>query len=186
VSKSKFFEKTLSTKRIYDGRIVSVREDEVELSNGKKSKREVVEHPGAVALIAITAKQELVLVKQFRKPVGKEVVEIPAGLANKGEKLADAAKRELEEETGFVAGSIKEILSAYSTPGYSSELIRYFLATDLTKKEQKSDEDELISVELVKIDDAVKRTREGKVTDNKTIVGINIAEKVASGQWKKI
>jgi ADP-ribose pyrophosphatase len=179
VGKSKFFEKTLSTKRIYDGRIVSLREEKVELPNGKSSLREVVEHPGAVTIVALTDKSEIVLVRQFRKPAEQELLEIPAGLVHKGEKPRDAAVRELEEETGYKAGKISEVISAFSSPGYSSEVIRYFLAKDLTKTSKNTDHDEFTSVELVPISKAFDLVRGGKIRDNKTIVGITIAEK-----WK--
>jgi len=178
VSKSKFYEKTLSSKRIYEGRIVSLRDDTVELPGGRKSHREIVEHPGAVAIAALTSDNKLVLIRQFRKPAEEELLEIPAGLVHKGESPQAAAARELEEEAGFKAGKITPLFAAYSSPGYSSEVIRYFLATDLVKTGQKNEEDEFIGVELVPVSDAFRLVEDGKIKDNKTIIGVMIAEKV--------
>jgi len=179
-------ERTISSKRIFKGRIVGLRDDTVELANGRKSQREIVEHAGAVAVIALTKNDEIVLIRQHRKPVEEDILEIPAGLFNKGERLEDAAARELEEETGFLARKITHVLDAYATPGYSTEMIRYFLAVDLKKTSQKTEEDEIISVEIVKMSDAFGKIVTGEIKDNKTIIGITIAEKYLSGQWKSI
>lgn len=149
---------------------------EIELSNGKISHREIVEHPGAVVVIGITSDKKLVLIKQFRKPVEEVIIEACAGLVNKGEKLIDAAKRELKEETGYDCGKIKQVLSAYTSPGYSTEMIHYFVATDLTAGSQRFDDDEKIDVFLLSIDEAKKQINDGKIKDNKTIVGIMLAD----------
>ena len=168
-------EKTLKTKRIYKGRIVGLREDTVKLDNGVVSKREIVEHPGAVAVIAITKDDKIVMIKQFRKPAEKVLLEIPAGLVHKGESDINGARRELTEETGYVAGKIKEIFGGYSSPGYSTEIITFFLATDLKKAKQNCDADEIIHVELCPVKKALKMLRVGKINDNKTAVGILMA-----------
>ena len=172
-----FTEKQISSRRIYKGRIVGLREDTVELPGGKVAKREIVEHPGAVAVIALTNKDEIVLIKQYRRPAQEVLLEVPAGLVHKDETPAEAAKRELEEETGFRAKNIKKIFESYASPGYSTEVIQYFLATDLEKKFQKTEEDELIAVELYKISDCYKMIKEDKIRDNKTIIGVMIAGK---------
>lgn len=172
-----FTEKQISSKRIYKGRIVGLREDTVELPGGKVAKREIVEHPGAVAIVAIANENKIVLIRQYRRPAEDVLLEIPAGLVHKGETPLDAAKRELEEETGFHAKNIKKIFEGYASPGYSTEVIQYFLATNLEKRSQKTEEDELIEVRLYKISDCFKMIKEGKIRDNKTIIGIMIAEK---------
>jgi ADP-ribose pyrophosphatase len=169
-------ETTVKSKRIYSGHLLGLREDEVKLDTGKISKREICEHPGAVAVIAVTKKKEIVLIRQFRKPAEKVMIEIPAGLIDKGEKPAAAAKRELEEETGYVAGKIKKVFSAYTTPGYSTEVLHYFLATDLKKSAQHYEEDEEIEVAVTPLKKAVEMAQKGKIADNKTIVGIAIAQ----------
>jgi len=169
------FEKTLKIRRIYKGRIVGLREDTVKLINGVISKREIVEHPGAVAVIALTNDNKIVLINQFRKPAEKILLEIPAGLAHKGEKLEAAARRELREETGYKAGKVRQVFSGYSSPGYSTEVIRFFLATDLKKVAQNCDVDEIINVKPFPIKQSFKMLRSGKIRDNKTAIGIMIA-----------
>lgn len=173
--KGKYFEKTLSTRWFHKGRIVSLREDLVKLPDGRTSKREIVLHPGAVAVVALTKENKMVFVKQFRKPTGEELLEIPAGLARKGESFKDAAGRELEEETGCRAKNIKPVLSAFSSPGYSSEVIRYFFARGLIKTRQGGDRDEFIDVKVLSVPKAMKMVFDGKIKDNKTIIGIFLA-----------
>jgi ADP-ribose pyrophosphatase len=170
-----FEEKTLRSEKIYSGRIISLRQDEVVLPNQKIAQREIVEHPGAVAVVALKGKGEMVLIRQFRKPVDAVIYEIPAGLAHSGEDLARAAQRELEEETGYVAGKIRPVLSAYTSPGYSTELLHYFLAEELTLKEQALDVDEIVKVEHLQIADARQKIKSGMIKDNKTIIGVMIA-----------
>lgn len=169
-------EKTLKSKKIYSGHLLNLREDLVRLSTGKVSRREICEHPGAVAIAALTDKGEIVLIRQYRKPAEQVLLEVPAGLFHKGENLRSAAKRELEEETGYSAGKIEQVFSAYTSPGYSTELIHYFLAKDLKKTAQHYEEDEHIEVQLVPIEKAFKMVKAGKINDNKTMVGIIIAK----------
>ena len=106
------------------------------------------------------------------------MIEIPAGLVKQGEKEEEAARRELEEETGFVAKNIKKVAAAYASPGYSSELIKYYLATGLVREKQKYDEDEHIKVEVLKVKDALLLIKKNQIRDNKTIIGINIARDI--------
>lgn len=179
MSKSRFYEKTIMTKHIYNGRIVSLREDTVRLASGVRSKREIVKHPGAVAVIALIEPGKIVLIRQFRKPAERELLEIPAGLVHKGERFSDAARRELEEETGFLARSISYLFSAYASPGYSSEIIRYFLAKSLVRTKQNTEEDEQILVKIMAVKAAVKLIDRGRIADNKTIIGIMLADKLS-------
>jgi len=166
------FERTLKKKRIYKGRIVGLREDTVRLSNKVISRREIVEHPGAVAIVAVTKDKKMVLISQFRKPAERTLLEIPAGLVHKGERAIDGARRELMEEAGYKAGRIREIFRGYSSPGYSTEVIRFYLAGNLEKVEQNCDSDEIIYVREYPIKKCLKMLRAGKIRDNKTAIGI--------------
>ncbi len=173
-------ERTLKTRRIFNGRIIGLREDTVKLDNGVISKREIVEHPGAVAIIAITKDKKMVLIRQFRKSAGKVLLEIPAGLVHKGESNINGAKRELTEETGYTAGKIKEVFAGYSSPGYSTEVISLYLATGLKKTKQSCDFDEIIKVELYSLEQCLKMLKSGKIKDNKTALGILLANYLIS------
>jgi len=161
--------------------MVGLRKDYVRLSNGRESTRVICEHPGAVAVIGITADKKLVFIRQYRRAPDKIMYEICAGLINKGESRAAAAKRELEEETGYVSGKIKYLTSAYTSPGYSTEIIHYFLATKLKKTVQKTDEDEIITVLTAEYSLCLKMIKSGLIKDNKTIAGILLA-----GQYAKL
>jgi len=169
-------EKTIKSKRIYSGHLLGLREDTVKLTTGRISRREICEHPGAVVIAALTAKKEIVLIRQFRKPAERVLLEVPAGLFHKGESLKQAALRELSEEAGYSAGKIEPVFSAYTSPGYSTEIIHYFLAEKLIKTAQHYEEDEQIEVELVPVEKAFKMVKAGRINDNKTIVGIIIAK----------
>jgi ADP-ribose pyrophosphatase len=166
------FERTIRSKKIFKGRIISLRVDDVKLSNGVLSKREIVEHPGAVAVIALTNDNKIILIKQFRKSAEQVMIEIPAGLVHKGERDIDGAKRELLEETGYKAGKIKKVFAGFSSPGFCTEVISFYLATGLTKAKQNCDVDEMIDVYFYKLKDALKLVKSGKVKDNKSIAGI--------------
>ena len=173
-------ERTISTKRIFKGRIVSLREDVVRLSNGVISKREIVEHPGAVAVIALTDDGKILIERQFRLSAKSVLFEIPAGLAHKGEDLAKAARRELIEETGYDARKIRKVFAGFSSPGYSTEVITFFVASGLKHVGQNLDVDEMIEVKKMSIKKCVQMIKSGKIRDNKTIAGVLFAS-----QWKK-
>ncbi|OGB87829.1 hypothetical protein A3J44_00100 [candidate division WOR-1 bacterium RIFCSPHIGHO2_02_FULL_45_12] len=168
-------EKHIKSESIYKGHLLGVRKDTVKTPGGREAVRDVVEHPGAVAIVAITDDQELVFVRQFRQPVGEIVLEIPAGVPKKGEAWLDAAKRELKEETGYRAGKIRKIFQAYTTPGYSNEVLEYYLAEDLVQLKPHPDEDEYVEVDLIDLETCVDMVKNGKINDNKTIIGIMIA-----------
>lgn len=178
----KLIETKKSSKKIFDGRLIKVKIDTVKLPDGKTSTREVVEHPGAVAVIALTNDNELVLVRQFRYPTNEILLEVPAGVPNKGEPLEKAARRELEEETGYYAKKIKKILSGYATPGYSNEVINFFIAEDLTLLKPNTDEDEFVEVDVVDLEALLDLAYAGKINDNKTIIGIMLADAYLKGK----
>jgi len=168
----KFQEETLPSLNIFKGRIINLREDKVSLPNGKITTREIIEHPGAVVVLAINKKKEIIMIKQFRKAAEEVIWELPAGTLEKNEKLIDCARRELEEETGYYSQKITKIITYFSTPGFSDEKLTFFIAEDLEKRNKNEDEDEFIQVENVKISDALKMIKENVIKDAKTIIGI--------------
>ncbi|UQZ77008.1 ADP-ribose pyrophosphatase [Niallia circulans] len=167
-------EKTLKTEHIYSGRIIQVQVDEVELPNGKTSTRELVKHPGAVAVIAITDDNKLVMVEQYRKPLEKVIVEIPAGKLEKDEEAALCARRELEEETGYECESLELVSSFYTSPGFADEIIHVYVAKGLKQKENAAglDEDEFVNVLEITLDEALEFIKEKRIFDAKTIFGV--------------
>lgn len=165
-------EKTMKTERIYEGRIVNLRVDTVELPDKKYCKREIVEHPGAVGIIPITSDKKIILVKQFRKPVEEVLLEIPAGKIEAKEEPSKCAIRELEEETGFTANKVKKLLEFYTTPGFSDEIMHIYLAEDLIEGNANPDEDEYIEIVEMSIEEVLEKIRLGEIKDGKTIVAI--------------
>ncbi|ABR30422.1 ADP-ribose pyrophosphatase [Thermosipho melanesiensis] len=166
-------EKLLESKEIFKGILLHVKKDEVLLENGKKSTREYVLHPGAVAVVPILDDNKIVMVKQYRYPVKKYLLEIPAGKFDfKGENPLECAKRELKEETGYEAKKFKYLGMIHTTPGFSDEVIHIYLAKNLVKGKSNPDEDEIIEVEIKDIDDVLEKCINGEITDAKTIVGI--------------
>ena len=178
---AKLEEKEINSKKVFEGRLLKVSVDTVKLPNGVESTREVVEHPGAVAVVAITQDNELVLIRQFRQATGEVLLEVPAGVPEKNEAGEAAARRELEEETGYHAKNVKKIWEGYASPGYSNEIIQFFLATDMNLMKQKTDEDELIEVDLVDLELCLDLVKTGKIRDNKTMIGVLIAEMFIKG-----
>lgn len=165
-----FFEKTLSTKDIFKGKVFSVHVDDIELPDGSKSFREIVEHSGGVCVAAVTDNDELFFVRQFRYPYKKVLLELPAGKLEKGENPLDAGKRELQEECGVIAGEIISMGTVYPTVAYCSEIIYLYAAKNLTATAQKLDEGEFLRVEKIKISDAVEMVMKGEISDSKTAV----------------
>lgn len=172
-----FEERTMKSDRIYEGKIVNLRIDTVELPDKKYSKREIVEHPGAVAIIPITEDNKIILVRQFRKSVEKPLLEIPAGKIEINEEPKETALRELAEETGFKANNMEYITEFYTSPGFSNEKVYLFLATQLQNGEANPETDECIETETYDILDLVEMVDRGEINDSKTIIGIFYAEK---------
>jgi len=166
-----FEEKTMKTEKIYEGKILNLRIDMVELPDKKYSKREIVEHPGAVAIAALTDDNEIILVKQYRKAVEKELVEIPGGKVEISEEPREAAVRELKEETGFSADKMEYICEFYTSPGFTNEKLYLFLATGLKAGESHPENDEYIDVLKFKLDNLVDMVWKGQILDSKTIIG---------------
>jgi ADP-ribose pyrophosphatase len=165
-------EKTIGSRRMYEGRLVNLRQDRVVLSSGRETTREVVEHANCVAIVAIDPEGRVVLVRQFRKPVGEVLLEIPAGVVEPGEEPLDSAHRELEEETGYVAGKMERIGGFYSSPGYSTEFLHLFVASELQKGEARPDADEIIEVVSVPFERILSLILAGELCDAKSIAGL--------------
>lgn len=163
---------TISSKRIYEGKILNLRIDEVLLSNNKTSSREIIEHNGAVALIAINNDNQILLVKQFRTAIGKSLIEIPAGKLEANEMPATCASRELIEETGFKPEKLTKIMEISTSPGFCTEKIHLFLAEDLKPAYLQCDDDEFIEVITMDIDKAIEMIKTGEIVDSKTIIGL--------------
>lgn len=171
-----FEEKTISRKVLYKGKIIEVALDDVLLPNGKEGKRELVFHPGAVAVIPITKDNKMIFVKQFRKPLEKVILEIPAGKIEQGEqdKLEESALRELEEETGFLPKKMELVQSMYVSPGFANEIVHIFYAEELQKIEnpRPQDEDELIELYTLTLAEAKENIANGLICDAKTIFAV--------------
>lgn len=167
-----FKEKTLDSQMMYDGRIIKVYKDNVELADGKKSFREVVRHSGGVVILAFKDEDTILLVKQYRYPIGEIVLELPAGKLEKGEDPFEAAKRELEEETGYCANKWTDLGYINTSPGFSDEKLYLYLAQDLEYTHCHPDEGEIIQAFEYKYDDVLKMIDNGEINDAKTICGL--------------
>lgn len=165
-------EKTLSEKRIFDGVVVKLNVDEVLLPNGNKAKRERIIHPGGVGILAITDENEVLLVKQYRYGVQKLLVEIPAGKLEFGEDPLDCGKRELLEETGYVAENYTYLGGFCPTPAYCGEITHIYMAQNLTFHEQNLDKDEFLEVIKMPLKQAVKLALENDLEDGKTQIAV--------------
>jgi ADP-ribose pyrophosphatase len=168
-------EKTISSESVYRGKIINLRVDEVELENGAHSRREVVEHPGAVAILAVTEDEEAYFVRQYRKPVEMELLEIPAGKLDPGEGPYICAMRELGEETGMAAEEMRQIAFFYSSPGFASEKLYIYLATGLSPVEVEAPEDEILQSFRLPLREAVAMARAGEIQDGKTLIALLLA-----------
>ena len=182
---SKLNEKTLDSERMFEGKIVNVRRDSVELVNGNTSFREVVEHAGGVVVIAVDECNRVYMVRQFRYPVGRVMLEVPAGKLEKGETPLFAAMRELREETGVTAEKLVYFGSTYPSPGFCDEELHIYLALGLTEGEASPDEDEFLTVEKIDIDKLAKMIVRGELQDGKTISAVFMArEYLRNGQHR--
>jgi ADP-ribose pyrophosphatase len=164
-------ERTISSRRAFDGKLIRVRVDEVELESGRRSTREVVEHPGAVAILVWDG-ERLAMVRQWRQPAGRDLLEVPAGTLDPGEAPHATAVRELAEECGLAAARWDEGPRFYTAPGFCTELMHVWLATELTDAPSLGDPDEELTLEWVALRDAVRAIDEGAILDAKSIAAI--------------
>ena len=165
-------EKTLKDTTVFDGHLIRVHVDDVELDNGMVAKREIVSHPGGVSVAILTEKNELLFVKQFRCPYQEELLELPAGKLDPGEDHRPAALRELSEETGLEAGELTYLGHIYASPGFCDEALHMYLARDLTRARQHLDEDEFLDVVTMPFDTLVEQVMSGEITDAKTVATV--------------
>lgn len=172
---------TVNSEKIYDGKIINLRVDTVELPNRKYAKREIVEHNGAVAILAMED-DSMILVRQYRKAAEDFLFEVPAGKLEHDEEPIACASRELLEETGYIPKKLEELCKFYSTPGFSTEMIYLFLAKDLTLNIPSPDEDEFIVVEKVNINYAYEMIQKKEIIDAKTIIAIQYAMSILNSE----
>jgi ADP-ribose pyrophosphatase len=165
-------ERLLSTQQIYQGRAVRLRVDRVEKPSGRETTREIVEHSNCVAIIAIDADGKVLLVRQFRQAVGQELLEIPAGGIQPDEDAAQAVCRELQEETGYFPQKLEGLGGFYAAPGYCTEYLHLYLATELTFRPLEAEDTESIEVVRVAPADIPELIASGKICDAKSIAGL--------------
>jgi ADP-ribose pyrophosphatase len=170
-----FVEKEISSKQIFEGKILKVFLDNVMLPNKKIASREKVLHPGAVGVVPVTEEKNIILIKQYRYPVKDILTEIPAGKLDKDEIPINCARRELKEEIGAFGGNFIHLSSFYTTPGFSNEFLHLYLAVNFKLMKNNPEEDEFLQAVEIPLDDGVKWVYEGKIRDAKSIIGILLA-----------
>ena len=171
-------ETTVSSDLIYTGKNIQLRVDTVEVPNKGYQKREIIEHKGAVAIVAITDDNKIILVRQYRKAIEDVLFELPAGKIEIGENPLDCAIRELKEETGYSAERLKLIHKYYTTPGFSNQLVFIYLAKGLIPGTQKLEEDEFLEVHEIDLDEAYKMVYENEICDSKTVIGLLLTKEL--------
>jgi len=161
----------VGSRRVFDGQVVGLRLDEIELPSGRRVVAEVVEHRGAVAIIPVTASGEVLLVRQFRYPIGRDLLEVPAGTIEPGEAAEECARRELAEEVGRAAARWDWLLSFYPSPGVMTEELHVYLARDLSPRRAEREEEDL-RIEPRPLADARRLVASGEICDAKSIIGL--------------
>ncbi len=162
----------LRSERIYDGRIIKLDLLDVRLPDGNEARREIIQHPGAVAIVAVDDDQNILFVRQYRTAADKILLEIPAGTLHIGEDPRDCAERELQEETGYRPGKLEGVGGIYTAPGYTTEFIHLFYASELSESRLAHDDDEFIEVERASLADALAMIDSGEIADGKSVAGL--------------
>ena len=164
--------KTVATRRVYEGEYISLRLDTLQLGNAPAAERAIVEHPGAVVIVPVTAAGSVLLVRQWRQPAGEVLLEAPAGTLEPGESPQETARRELQEETGYAAERLESIGQFYTAPGFCTELMHAYLATGLTPSSLPQDPDEDVRVEEAPLARVTGLIESGQIRDAKTIASL--------------
>jgi ADP-ribose pyrophosphatase len=173
----------LSSETVFRGNLLHVKRDRVQLPNGHETGREYVMHPGAVLVVPVLNDGRLVFERQFRYPMRRSFIELPAGKIDPNEDPLDTGKRELLEETGYSASHWEYLATLHPCIGYSDERILLYLATGLQAGQHQRDEDETLEMLEMTLADAMQAMRRGEVTDGKTMIALFWAEKYLNGQW---
>lgn len=180
---AEFVEETLESRQVFDGRLLKVFTDKVRLPDGKESSREIIRHPGAVVVIALLDNGKLIFERQFRYPLQRVFLELPAGKIDANEHPLDTARRELREETGYKARTWRQLGTMHPAIGYADERIEIYWAQGLSYVGAELDHDEILEVIELSLADALLAVRDGEITDAKTITALLWAEKTMSGEW---
>lgn len=166
------FERTISEEYKYKGRVINLKVQQVKLPNGKESSREIVEHPGAVAIVPFLNEDTIIMTEQFRKALNQVLIEIPAGKIDKGEEPKECGIRELEEETGYKAENFEYLGKIVTAPGFTDEVIYLYKASDLYKGRTNMDEDEFINLKTFTLREVKAMIKSGEIIDSKTIAAL--------------
>ncbi|KWZ99993.1 MAG: NUDIX hydrolase [Anaerococcus sp.] len=172
------YEKTIKVDNIYEGKILSLRVETVEMPDKKYSKREIVDHMKGVGIIAFDGEDSIYLVRQYRKAIDEFTLEIPAGLVEANEKPIETAKRELQEEIGYKPLDIEYLFDMHASPGFTNDKLSFFLAKNLEESKLEEDEDEFLERKSFKIDDIYNMVINGEITDAKTIIAVLYAKRL--------
>jgi ADP-ribose pyrophosphatase len=165
----------IARERLFTGNIFEVERDRLREESGLEIIRDVVRHPGGAGGLPIFADRSVALVRQYRHPAGRELLEIPAGRIEPGESPEECAQREVEAEIGVRAGRLVKLTDFFSTPGFCEERLYVYLATDLVPTQQNLDPDEVVEIVRLPLDDALKMVRSGEIEDSKTIIALLLA-----------
>ncbi len=171
-------EEKIASKKLFQGEILGLFLDRVRLPNGKTAAREKISHPGAVGIIPVTEDNNILLVRQYRYPVGKITIEIPAGKIDKDEAPEKCARREMAEEVGAAGGDLRLLSSFYTTPGFCDEVLHLYLATGFSISANNLDQDEFLDIINMGLDEACEWIKEGRIKDSKTIIAILMAKDI--------
>lgn len=172
------YEKTIKVDNIYEGKILSLRVETVEMPDKKYSKREIVDHVKGVGIIAFDGEDSIYLVRQYRKAIDEFTLEIPAGLVEVNEKPIETAKRELQEEIGYKPLDIEYLFDMHASPGFTNDKLSFFLAENLEESKLELDEDEFLEKKSYKIEDVYNMVINGEITDAKTIIAVMYAKRL--------